>query len=239
MARILIADDDENIRNLVAFLLQREGHEVITAGDGEEAMAKSMPDVPNLMILDLMMPKMHGFEVVRRVRMHSSVPILMLTSRSAESDKVDGLEIGADDYLTKPFSARELVARAKALLRRSGTAEVLPAESTTIGGMTIDFKKREVTVDGRDVRLTPTEFKVLACLAARPGEVLSGRSLVKTLHGYDASEQEAMDLMRVNINRLRQKIEVDPSSPRYVQTIRGFGYTLAAPPPADAARPAS
>ena len=228
MARILVADDDENIRNLVAFLLQREGHEVITAVDGEDALAKSMPDTPNLMILDLMMPKMHGFDVVQRMRMHSSVPILMLTSRSAESDKVSGFEIGADDYLTKPFSARELIARTKALLRRSGTVEVLPSESTTIGGLMIDFKKREVVVDGRDVRLTPTEFKVLACLAARPGEVLSGRSLVKTLHGYDASEQEAMDLMRVNINRLRQKIEIDPASPKYVQTVRGFGYTLAA-----------
>jgi DNA-binding response OmpR family regulator len=228
MARILVADDDENIRNLVAFLLQREGHEVITASDGEEALAKSMPETPNLLILDLMMPKMHGFEVVQRMRMHSSVPILMLTSRAAESDKVSGFEVGADDYLTKPFSARELIARTKALLRRSGTVEVLPSESTTIGGLTIDFKKREVTVDGRDVRLTPTEFKVLACLAARPGEVLSGRSLVKTLHGYDASEQEAMDLMRVNINRLRQKIELDPASPKYVQTVRGFGYTLAA-----------
>ena len=228
MARILIADDDENIRNLVAFLLQREGHDVITAVDGEDALAKSMPDPPNLMVLDLMMPKMHGFEVVQRMRMHSSVPILMLTSRSAESDKVSGFEVGADDYLTKPFSARELIARTKALLRRSGTVEVLPSESAVIGGLTIDFKKREVTVDGREVRLTPTEFKVLACLAARPGEVLSGRSLVKTLHGYDASEQEAMDLMRVNINRLRQKIEVDPGSPKYVQTVRGFGYTLAA-----------
>ena len=228
MARILIADDDENIRNLVAFLLQREGHDVITAVDGEDALAKSMPDPPNLMVLDLMMPKMHGFEVVQRMRMHSSVPILMLTSRSAESDKVSGFEVGADDYLTKPFSARELIARTKALLRRSGTVEVLPSESAVIGGLSIDFKKREVTVDGRDVRLTPTEFKVLACLAARPGEVLSGRSLVKTLHGYDASEQEAMDLMRVNINRLRQKIEVDPGNPKYVQTVRGFGYTLAA-----------
>jgi two-component system alkaline phosphatase synthesis response regulator PhoP len=228
MARILVADDDENIRNLVAFLLQREGHDVITAVDGEDALAKSMPDPPNLMVLDLMMPKMHGFEVVQRMRMHSSVPILMLTSRSAESDKVSGFEVGADDYLTKPFSARELIARTKALLRRSGTVEVLPSESAVIGGLTIDFKKREVTVDGRDVRLTPTEFKVLACLAARPGEVLSGRSLVKTLHGYDASEQEAMDLMRVNINRLRQKIELDPGNPKYVQTVRGFGYTLAA-----------
>jgi two-component system alkaline phosphatase synthesis response regulator PhoP len=227
MARILVADDDENIRNLVAFLLQREGHEVVTAVDGEDALAKSMPDTPNLLVLDLMMPKMHGFEVVKRIRMHSSVPILMLTSRSAESDKVSGFEVGADDYLTKPFSARELIARTKALLRRSGTVEMLPSESAVIGGLTIDFKKREVTVDGRDVRLTPTEFKVLACLAARPGEVLSGRSLVKTLHGYDASEQEAMDLMRVNINRLRQKIEIDPGNPKYVQTVRGFGYTLA------------
>src|SRR5687767_4063411 len=231
MARILVADDDENIRNLVAFLLQREGHDVITAVDGEDALAKSMPDPPNLLVLDLMMPKMHGFEVVQRIRMHSSVPILMLTSRSAESDKVSGFEVGADDYLTKPFSARELIARTKALLRRSGTVEMLPSESAVIGGLTIDFKKREVTVDGRDVRLTPTEFKVLACLAARPGEVLSGRSLVKTLHGYDASEQEAMDLMRVNINRLRQKIEIDPGNPKYVQTVRGFGYTLAAQAP--------
>lgn len=229
MPRILIADDDDSVRNLVAFVLQREGYEVVTASDGEEALTRAMPETPSLMILDLMMPKLTGFDVLKRMRMHSSVPIMMLTSRSGESDKVDGLDLGADDYLTKPFSVRELLARARALLRRSGTIDVASADAATIGGLRIDFRRRAVAVEGRDVHLTPTEFKLLACLAARPGEVLSGRALVKTLHGYDATEQEAMDLIRVNVNRLRQKIEPNPSSPRFVQTVRGFGYSLAAP----------
>ncbi len=231
MAHILVADDDDALRGLLVHLLQREGHSVVTAVDGLDAVAKALTEAPQLIVMDVMMPGIHGFEAVHRVRMHSSVPVLMLTSRSTEGDKVEGFERGADDYLTKPFGTRELLVRIKALLRRGSQGEVLPATSARFGDLEIDFKKREVIVGGQDVRLTPTEFKVLSCLAARPGETMSGRSLVKAVYGYDMTEKEAMDLIRVNINRLRQKIEKVPAQPGYVQTVRGFGYTLASGSP--------
>jgi DNA-binding response OmpR family regulator len=226
VARILVVDDDANLRNIIAFALQREGYDVVTAGDGEQALQQLAAETPHLIILDVMMPKVDGFEVARRARIQSSVPILMLTSRAAESDKVAGLELGADDYLTKPFSPRELLARIKALLRRAGTDEVLPTQQVEVGALSIDFRRRLVQVEGKDVHLTPMEFRVLRCLAARPGEVLSNRHLVKLLHGYDCSEQEAVELMRMNIRRLRQKIEVDPAQPRFIHNVRGFGYML-------------
>ncbi|TAK20423.1 MAG: response regulator transcription factor [Chloroflexota bacterium] len=227
VARILVVDDDESIRSLLSHLLQREGHEVISAVDGADGVAKAQSHGPALIILDVMMPNVAGFEAVHRIRMQSSVPILMLTSRSAESDKVEGFERGADDYLTKPFGPRELIVRVKALLRRGSVGEVLPSTSARLGPIEIDFKRREVTVDGTDAKLTPTEFRLLASLAARPGETVSARALVKSTYGYDMTDKEAMDLVRVNINRLRQKIEPEPAKPTYIQTVRGFGYTLA------------
>lgn len=229
LVRILVVEDEFKMAGLLRRGFQEEGYAVDVVGTAEEAVWMGTENSYDALILDVMLPDGDGFSVCRRLREAKSwAPVLMLTARDGVDDRVAGLDSGADDYLTKPFSVRELIARARALLRRSGTAEIVAAEAAEIGGLRIDFKKREVVVEGRGVHLTPTEFKVLAVLAARPGEVLSGRAIVKTLHGYDATEQEAMDLIRVNINRLRQKIEPDPATPRYVQTVRGFGYSLSA-----------
>lgn len=226
MARILVVDDDVNIRNIIEFVLEREGYEVITGSDGLEAIERVARDAPQLAILDANMPNLDGFEACRRIRQSSNIPIMMLTARAAEVDKVEGLELGADDYVTKPFSPQELLARIKALLRRANTREVITTEVLTVGGLTIDARHRHVTVDGREVRLTPMEFRVLSCLASSPGEVFSNKHIVKLLYDYDCSEQEALDLVRVNIQRLRRKVEENPASPKYIHNVRGFGYTL-------------
>jgi len=224
--RLLVVDDDANIRLMVGCSLQYEGYAVLLAADGEEALRLSATEMPNLIVLDLMLPKIDGREVCRRIRASSMVPILMLTARATESDKVEGLELGADDYLTKPFSLRELSARIKALLRRASAEEPQLAITVTIGGLTVDPRARTAQLDGRPLRLTPTEFRLLSLLAARPGEVLSSKHLVRLLHNYTCTDQEAFDLIRMSISRLRQKIELNPTSPRYIHTVRGFGYTL-------------
>lgn len=229
MVQILVADDDVNLLNVVAFVLRQQGFEVSTARDGDEALLKARQGNPSALVLDLMLPKRDGFEVCRVLRSFSTVPILMLTARDGENDKIRGLDLGADDYLTKPFSTRELVARVKALVRRAGFASQPLPEVLCLGDLTIDFAARTVTVGPREVRLTPTEFKLLQCLAASPGTVLSSQDLVWQVQSFRCSEQEANELIKVAIRRLRQKIEPDPDRPRYVVNVRGFGYALAKP----------
>lgn len=243
-----MVEDDSSVRLLVSWALRDEGFELLAACDGEEALDRVERDSPHLIILDLMLPKVDGFEVCRRIRKKWTTPILMLTARSTETDKVRGLELGADDYLTKPFGLRELVARVKALLRRAAPEDLILGPKITVGGLNIDVERCTVTVDGRQVHLTPTEFRLLCQLASRPGEVLPSRRLVSLLYNYSCSDQEAYDLIRMNVSRLRQKIEPDPAAPRFIRTVRGFGYTLvgaggkssdgfAGNPPANGRRP--
>jgi two-component system response regulator VicR len=228
-ARILVVEDDANVRLMVACVLEDEGYLVTVACDGEEAVQRVAIDLPHLIILDLILPKIDGFEVCRRIRSTWSIPILMLTGRATEADKVEGLELGADDYLTKPFGMRELVARVKALLRRAGTGEPLIVPTLTIGDLVVDVRQRSVTVEGRRVHLTPTEFRLLCCLAEHPDEVFASKRLVRLLYNYSPTDREAFDLIRMNVSRLRRKIESNPAVPRYIQTVRGFGYMISQP----------
>jgi len=221
---ILLVDDEDSVQKLLAYPLEREGFRVLQARDGEEALACFAAEHVDLVVLDLMLPKLDGLEVCKRLRAASEVPIIMLTARDDELDKVLGLELGADDYITKPFSIREFRSRVRALLRRaavtrpSGEAE----ESISAGGLEIDLGRRLVTVSGRPVRLTYVEFELLGTLAAHPGRVYSRRMLLEALWGAaDYREPRTID---VHIRHLREKLERDPAEPEYILTVRGVGY---------------
>lgn len=230
MARVLVIEDEASLRSTIAYSLGREGYEVATAADGEEALASWARQPCDLVLLDLMLPKIDGFEVCRRLRQTSSVPILMLTARTEEIDRVVGLEIGADDYLTKPFSMRELIARIKAMLRRR---ELLREELTRVGadeqivldGLRIDPVRRRVFRREREVGLKPKEFDLLLFLARHRGQVLSADQLIEQVWGYEAIGDAGT--VRVHIRSLREKLEDDPSRPVLIETVRGVGYRLA------------
>lgn len=224
--RILVVDDEPHFLGLIRFNLEAEGYRVAGAATGEDALALLRENPFDLVILDIMLPGVDGFEVCRRVREISGVPIIMLTARGAEQDKVKGLRLGADDYVTKPFSAQELVARVKAVLRRSHVADVPAREPRfSVGDLEMDFPAQQVTLRGRKVSLSPTEYRLLACLATSPGTVLSHGQLLERVWGPGyAGEQE---MLRVTLWRLRHKLEDDPSTPRYVLTRPGLGYMLA------------
>lgn len=234
MARVLLVEDEASLRSAIAYNLRREGHEVTTAADGEEALLAWAGQAADLVLLDLMLPKLDGFEVCRRLRQVSGVPILMLTARADEIDRVVGLEIGADDYVTKPFSMRELVARVKAVLRRrdllreelgrSGDGSAA-GEVIAVGPVRIDVPRRRVTVRGDDVLLKPKEFDLLLHLARHPGQVFTPDHLIESVWGYDALGDART--VRVHVRSLREKLEVDPSHPTLVETMRGVGYRLA------------
>jgi DNA-binding response OmpR family regulator len=228
--RILVVDDEPQIRRVVAAYLEREGYEVETAGDGEEALAKAAAAHPDLLVLDLMLPKLSGEAVCRTLRRSSEVPILMLTAKGSEEERVTGLNLGADDYLVKPFSAKELVARVKALLRRSRRegrgimAEVLEFGE---GRLQVDLSERRVVRDGQALALTPTEFDLLAALVRQPGRVFSRQQLIDQVFGY---EFEGFDeTIYVHIKNLRKKVERDPAHPEFIQTVYGVGYRFVAP----------
>ncbi|MTV47583.1 response regulator [Heliobacillus mobilis] len=226
MAKILVVEDDQHILELVRFNLEKEGHEVETAMDGEAALERLQEDLPDAIILDLMMPRLDGLEVCRRVRSRARsahLPILMLTAKGEEVDKVIGLEMGADDYMTKPFSPRELTARIKALLRRTlRTTETKPGGSMQIGELAVDTERYEVRVNGQKQELTPKEFELLRWLASHPGKVFTREFLLERIWGYDFfGDSRTVD---VHIRHLRQKIERDPGNPRYIETVRGVGY---------------
>jgi len=222
-ATILLVDDEESVQKLLTYPLEREGYRVVQARDGEEALERFDADGVDLIVLDLMLPKVDGLEVCRRVRATSSVPIIMLTARDDEVDKVLGLELGADDYITKPFSIREFRSRVRALLRRAQLSVVdQRGETIEHEGLTIDLARRSVEAHGVGVQLTYVEFELLKTLAAHPGRVYSRQLLLEALWGSaDFRDPRTID---VHIRHLREKIEVDPREPEYIFTVRGVGY---------------
>jgi DNA-binding response OmpR family regulator len=227
--RVLVVDDEANLVELVQGYLEREGYLVLTAADGPTALALTREQRPDLIVLDLMLPGLDGLDVCRRVRRFSDVYILMLTARAEEVDKVVGLSVGADDYLTKPFSPRELVARVRAMLRRprSGAAEPEVPSPRRLGDLTIDTARHEVLKRGRPIQLTARELAVLATLAAHPGHVFTRAQLLERVWGSELYDDHVVD---VNIGNIRHKLEDDPARPRWVQTVRGVGYRLAERP---------
>lgn len=222
---ILIVEDDPNTASLVSTYLEKEGFATALAADGQQGLDMAGSHNPVLIILDVMLPKMDGWEVCRRVRKKSDVPIIMLTAREDEIDRVMGLSIGADDYVVKPFSPRELVERVKAILRRTSR---IPAETTLLfkhGGLVLDPEKHKVTLAGKVISLTTLEYKLLHVLMRSPGRVFSRNELLD--HFYDQGEVVVDRVVDVHIGKLRQKIERDPAQPRFIQTVRGFGYRFA------------
>jgi two-component system KDP operon response regulator KdpE len=225
--RILLAEDEAALRDFISRNLRARGFEVHEAGNGLEALAIWERENPHLLILDIMMPRMDGLEVCRRVREHSAVPIIVLTALDAESDKVTALDLGADDYLTKPFGVEELLARVRAVLRRTQWEGLLPASGIKqFGDLEIDLAGHVVRLRGAEVRLSPTEFSVLKQLVANAGKVLTHRMLLQSIWGPEYGGEA--EYLRVYINRLRQKLESDPASPRYLLTEPGVGYRFVA-----------
>jgi DNA-binding response OmpR family regulator len=222
--RILLVDDEHSVQKLLSSALRKDGYEVVAALDGRAALDRVADGAFDLIVLDLTLPKIDGFEVCRQVRATSAVPIIMLTAKVEEIDKVLGLEIGADDYITKPFSMREFRSRVKAVLRRSQLVRVeeTAQEALEDGELRIDFDRREVTIDGKEVRLTYVEFEILAALARNPGRVYSRQTLLERVWGDSAyRDPRTVD---VHIRHLREKLERDPKTPELVQTMRGVGY---------------
>ena len=219
--RVLVVDDEPQMVGLIAYALEQEGFETLTAYDGEKALLKVEEEKPDLVILDVVIPEPDGFEVCQRIRQRTAIPVIMLTVKREEVDRIRGLELGADDYVTKPFSHRELILRVKAILRRTGVSEA--RERIVSGDLSIDFLRHQVTLRDRPVDLTPTEFRLLGCLAGNAGRVLTWRALLKEVWCYD-EWQAGPELVKVHIRRLRKKIEPDPSEPHFVLTVRGVGY---------------
>ncbi len=222
--RILLVDDEQSVQTLLSYPLKSEGYEVTRALDGEDALKRFGESVFDLVVLDVMLPKLDGFEVCRQLRARSGVPIIMLTARTDEFDKVLGLELGADDYITKPFSMREFRSRVKAMLRRVELmgGEGRDREPLLDGGLRIDFNKRTVEVRGEPVRLTYVEFEILSALARNPGRVFSRTMLLERLWG-DSSYRDPRTI-DVHVRHLREKIESDPRTPELIFTVRGVGY---------------
>jgi DNA-binding response OmpR family regulator len=226
--KILVVDDEPHILELVKYNLAQEGFEVLTAHDGAQAVARARDSQPDLIILDIMLPYVDGLEVCRQIRRDSAVPIIMLTAKGGELERVVGLEIGADDYVTKPFSPRELVARVRAILRRTAV-EASPGQTGPLrgGGLVLDPNTHEVTLDGRLVDLTAKEFELLRLLLSHPNRVFTRDFLLEHIWGYDYyGSTRTVDM---HISRLREKIEDDPASPTYIVTVRGVGYKFKAP----------
>jgi two-component system, OmpR family, alkaline phosphatase synthesis response regulator PhoP len=221
--KILVVDDEEHIIELVELYLEKEGYRVTSALDGDAAVEKFLSEKPDLLVLDIMLPGKDGLEVLREIRKTSQVPVIMLTARESEVDKVVGLELGADDYLTKPFSPRELVARVKAVLRRSKPPAEEAEELLERQGLTMDSRRRRVEVDGvGEVELTAKEFDLLHVLASNPGIVLTRDRLMEKVWGYEyVGDTRTVD---VYIRHLREKLADNAESPRFIETVRGVGY---------------
>jgi two-component system KDP operon response regulator KdpE len=222
---ILIVDDEPQIRRVMLTTLASHGYSVMEAASGEEALEKIRIERPDLIILDVNMPGMSGLETCAEIRTSSDVPIIMLTIRNSERDKVQALDAGADDYVVKPFGVQELMARIRAALRRSGPGDATPAFSS--GDLKIDFEKRTVTVKNHPIRLTPKEFELLRHLVANSGKALGHRRLLQAVWGPDYGEET--EYLRVFINQLRKKIEPDPHKPRYIHTEPWVGYRFDPP----------
>jgi DNA-binding response OmpR family regulator len=228
--RILLVDDEQAVQTLLTYPLRKDGYEVVSAQDGREALDRFAEQRFDLVVLDIMMPRLDGIEVCRRLRARSQVPIIMLTAKDDEIDKVLGLEMGADDYITKPFSVREFRSRVRAALRRSemgGGPRLAPDEPISMGDLAIDFERRVVEVRGEKVRLTYVEFEILAALALSPGRVMTRENLLEHVWGDSAyRDPRTID---VHIRHLREKLELDPRSPEYLFTVRGVGYRFRDP----------
>jgi two-component system alkaline phosphatase synthesis response regulator PhoP len=222
MTTILIIDDEENIRHLVEAYLQAEGYTIHMAADGTQGLAAFRRHRPDLVVLDVMLPGMDGLTLLQQIRRESDVYVLMLTAKSEETDRVIGLTVGADDYLTKPFSPRELVARVKAILRRGRPTAPEDERTLTFAHLRIDGQRHEVWLDGSPVDLTALEFKLLRTLASYPGMVFSREQLLEKVWGYEFYGDDRV--VDVHVGHIRQKIETDPTNPRFVLTVRGVGY---------------
>jgi DNA-binding response OmpR family regulator len=222
-ARILLVDDEQSIQTLLSYPLRKDGYHVTSAQDGSEALQRFSEARFDLVVLDLMLPKIDGVEVCRQLRSRSQVPIIMLTAKGSEMDKVAGLEVGADDYITKPFSMREFRSRVKAALRRSRmVGELSSEESIESANLKIDFGRRMVTLGEEEVRVTYVEFEILGALARSPGRVLSRETLLE--HVWGDSKYRDPRTVDVHIRHLREKLERDPKEPDYLFTVRGVGY---------------
>ena len=223
--KVLIIEDEKRISDIVNYNLSKEGFETLTAYDGAEGLEMALSNDPDLVLLDVMLPTMDGFEICRKVREKSNVPIIILTAKEEEVDKVLGLELGADDYITKPFGVRELIARVKANIRRTGMSEVIgadPANVRDFGNITIDLNRYEARKNGVPLELTLREFELLRYLAEREGKVYSREQLLEDVWGYEYyGDIRTVD---VTVRRLREKLEDDSSDPRYILTKRGVGY---------------
>jgi DNA-binding response OmpR family regulator len=222
---ILLVDDEDAVQKLLTYPLEREGYRVVAARDGEEALDRFAVENPDLVVLDIMLPRVDGLEVCKRLRAKSTVPIIMLTARDDELDKVVGLELGADDYITKPFSIREFRSRVRALLRRAKLPAYQGEEGEEVlasDGLRIDVGRRTVELAGAPVQLTYVEFELLRTMAAQPGRVFSRKMLLEELWGgSDYREPRTID---VHVRHLREKLERDPREPDFIQTVRGVGY---------------
>ena len=220
--RILVVEDEAAIRDIVVINLERAGFSVAEARDGEEAMRKANSTAPDLAILDVMMPRMNGLELTKALRRVSAIPILILSARSTDNDKILGLNLGADDYIAKPFNPMEVVARVKAQLRRAGRG----GDLLTVGDLTLDVARCELRRGGEPIPLTPTEYKILALLMRSPGRIFTKAQLYEGVSGeyFESSG----NTMMVHISKLREKLEEDPRNPRHIITIRGLGYKIEA-----------
>jgi DNA-binding response OmpR family regulator len=221
-SKILVVDDESSIRNLVRSYLAAENYAVLEAENGEEAVRLVREQLPDLVVLDVSMPLLDGIEALRQIRTFSDVYVVMLTARSEEVDKLIGLSVGADDYLTKPFSPRELVARIKAVLRRKRDTAPAASDALTFGDIEVDVAKRIVRVDAQPVELTTLEFDLLTALAAQPGRVFSRRQLIEAIWGWDYFGDERV--VDVHVRKLRHALGDDATDPRFIGTVRGVGY---------------
>ncbi len=220
--KILLVEDEKTLAKALKFSLEKEGFMVEVAYDGEEALQALSNETPDLLILDLMLPKVDGYEVCRRLRRSSDLPIIMLTARNEDIDKILGLELGADDYMTKPFNTRELLARIKAILRRTVHSEAGGRKTIRMGDLQVDLIRHRVTVEEREISLTAREYALLSFLASNPGRVYSREQLLEEVWGYDfCGDARTVD---VHIRHLREKMETHPAEPHYILTVWGTGY---------------
>lgn len=228
MARLLVIDDEANLRHTLSYALRQEGYEVLTAADGDEGLALFRQASPDLVILDVMLPGQDGFEVCRRLRRESDVPVVMLTARDTELDKIVGLEIGADDYLAKPFSMRELIARVRALLRRTTRRAEAPASGTLErAGLAVDTSRRQIRAGTTAIELKPKEFDLLVHLMSHAGLVFTREQLLTAVWGVDhAADSRTVD---THVKTLRERLGDDAARPRWIETVRGVGYRFRDP----------
>jgi DNA-binding response OmpR family regulator len=222
-SKVLVVDDEPTVREVVAGYLRRDGHDVSEAGDGTTALELLDAEPPDLVVLDMMLPGVNGLDVLRRVRAVSDIPVIMLTARAEESDRVAGLELGADDYVVKPFSPRELAARVNGVLRRTNGRQPDLPSPIVYDNLTIDPMSREVVLDGKVVEMTPKEFDVLAFLAASPRQVFSRAQLLESVW-QSSPEWQDPATVTVHVRRIRNKIEAAPEHPRWISTVWGVGY---------------